>query len=106
MCNANWFLADSSIDTTSGTGDHENYFNENEKELNVLFDKGTYTCTKAAVRIRRINHTALWPNINKDKTLLFSKLTDQGRQYYKDPELNELTTANVDYDSTVAPEYG
>ena len=106
MCNANWFLADSSIDTTSGTGDHENYFNENEKELNVLFDKGTYTCTKAAVRIRRINHTALWPNISKDKTLLFSKLTDQGRKYYNDPKLNDVTAENVDYHSTVEPEYG
>ena len=109
LCNANWFSADSSIDTISGTGDHENFFNGNETELNVIFEKGTYSCTKAGVRIRRINHTALWPNINKNKTLLFSKLTDNGRKFYADSTSDDLTSdtnEKVTWYSTVEPEYG
>ena len=109
LCNAYWFSADSSIDTTSGTGDHENFFNGNETELNVIFDNGTYSCTKAGVRIRRINHTALWPNINENKTLLFSKLTDNGRQFYTESTLDDLTSdtnENITWYSTVEPEYG
>ena len=47
--------------------------------------------------------------MNTTKTLLFSKLTESGRKYYKENSWSNVTSdANkkINYYNTVEPEYG
>ena len=102
-----------SVDTTEGTGDHENFFKGEETTLDVVFKDGTYSCTKKAIRIRTVGSTdkghQTYPFSNIDKTILFSKLTDEGLKFYKTNSVEKLESSNnkkVKYQSAVKAEYG
>ena len=94
-----------------GTGDHENYFDKNEKQLDVLISEKTYSCTKKAVKIRTVDTHKNWPNCCTNKTtILFSKLTKSGLEFFLKGSLdaieNDENDKKVKYHSSVKAEYG
>lgn len=95
-----------------GTGDHENYFDRDEKQLDVLINEKTYSCTKKAVKIRTVNTHLNWPSpcCKGKTTILFSKLTESGLEFFSEESLDTIefdeNDARVTYHSTVKAEYG
>ena len=93
-----------------GTGDHENFFNRDQTQIDVLIGSEIKRCTKMAQRIREVSEHNFWPNpIDDDITVLYSKLTDAGLNSYTDGSLDEIKHENdtmVTYFNAVKPEYG
>ena len=91
-----------------GTGDHENFFVSSDLITNIEGENQTYTnCEKIAVRVREAIHHIMWPAMTK-YTLLFSKLTDSGRKFYRGKQLDETKHTNdrFHYYKDIKAEYG
>ena len=103
-------LAYLSADDLDGTGDHENFFNRDEKQIDVLIDDEIKNCTKAGLRMREVSEHDFWPAaLDSHITILFSKLTEQGLQFYTDGTLDDIEHKDNDmvtYHKTVKAEYG
>ena len=94
-----------SIDTPSGTGDHENYFHRIERVLEID-GGGVYTyekCKKKAAVIReRITHMQWFAT---DFTFLFSNETNFGLDWHYDEKV--VDTNEMDrYSRALHPDYG
>ena len=94
-----------------GTGDHENFFNRNETHINALIDGKLKKCKKSALRIRNVNEHINWPNaIYNQITILFSKLTKSGLNFYTEDSLDDIehekNDTMVTYHSAIKAEYG
>lgn len=93
-----------------GTGDHENFFNRDQTQIDVLIGSEIKRCTKMGQRIREVSEHNSWPNpIDDDITVLYSKLTDAGLNSYTDGSLDDIKHENdtmVTYFNAVKPEYG
>ena len=94
-----------------GTGDHENFFNRDETQIDVLIDEEIRKCKKAGLRIREVSEHKNWPDAIDDHiTILFSKLTKSGLKFYTEGSLENLkhedNDAMVTYHSTIKAEYG
>ena len=97
-----------SLDSVSGTGDHENFFVSSDLTTDIEGEKQTYTkCEKIAVRVRELEGHVMWP-ARTDYTLLFSKLTESGRKYYREKQLDEWehTSDRFHYFKDIKAEYG
>ena len=92
-----------SIDTPSGTGDHENYFHRKERVLDIdgksVFEK----CKKKAAVIReRITHMQWFAT---DFTFLFSNETNFGLEWHYDEKV--VDPKEIDrYSRALHPDYG
>ena len=93
-----------------GTGDHENYFDINEKQLDVLISEKTFTCTKKAIKIRTVDTHLNWPSpcCKGKTTILFSKLRESGLDFFSSLDTVEYDAndTRVTYHSSVKAEYG
>ena len=97
------------MDSSDGTGDHENYFVASSLLTDVEGDLHTYkNCEKIAIRVRTVEQQQSWPGI-RNFVILFSNLTEDGRVFENDPKLNTKEHADVDpkrYYKNINPQYG
>ena len=94
-----------------GTGDHENFFNRDETQIDVLIDGEIRKCKKAGLRIREVDEHKNWPDAIDDHiTILFSKLTESGLNFYTEDKLDDIEHEDNDtmvtYHSAIKAEYG
>ena len=88
-----------SIDTPSGTGDHENYFSRRERVLEFDGKKVYKECSKKAAVVRESTTHVPW--FSTDFTFLFSNNT----KFYSNEKVvdpNEIDR----YTRALHPEYG
>ena len=99
-----------SIDSPSGTGDHENYFHKAEKVLDMDGVKVFKECTKIAATVRTMNVHLPWHS--SGFTFLFSK---QSKFYYRGQEIAikdinpneaEEVASAIEYIRALDPGYG
>ena len=102
-------LAILSADKLDGTGDHENFFNRDETQIDVLIDDEIKNCKKSGLRIREYEFHNNWPG-DIDETILFSKLTESGLNFYTEDSLDDIEhkddDTTVTYHTTIKAEYG
>ena len=107
ICKIDFWCFDS-LDSSDGTGDHENYFVSSSLFTDVVGKRDTYkNCEKIAIRVRTVEEGKYWPAT--DFIILFSYLTEDGRLFDTDPQLNTKEHADVDqkhYSKNINPKYG
>ena len=99
-----------SIDSPSGTGDHENYFHKAEKVLDMDGVKVFKECTKIAATVRTMNVHLPWHS--SGFTFLFSKESkfySRGKEIdiedIKPNDADEVASA-IKYTRALDPGYG
>ena len=99
-----WTKYFNSIDTPSGTGDHEHYFfyygNRKRDKLKVYDSNGSIYkgCKKTAIDVRERSTQKPWWDVSKKYALLFSEFTDR-IQYSIDQK-------HLEYQYRLKPNYG
>ena len=95
-----------SLDTPSGTGDHENYFEFDQVEPVCEADGVCYKkCFRRAVHIREIETQVPWYG-SGENTLIFSDSTKMITKFYKSLENMKDALKSIDYKRVVNSTYG
>ena len=103
-----WTKYFNSIDTPSGTGDHEHYFfyyGENKRDRSAVYASNGSTfkgCNKTAIDVRERKTHKPWWALSKNYTLLFSEFTDLNltkSQFSKNQ-------SHPEYQYRLKPDYG
>ena len=95
-----------SLDTPSGTGDHENYFDFDQEEPVCEANGVCYKeCFRRAVHIREIETQVPWYG-SRENTLIFSDSTKMITKFYKSLEKMKDALKSIDFKRVVNSTYG